>query len=282
MTFLRVTGMAAAVALLAGCGANLDRLSSMAPMGDAFTQQLAIEYADFATFEGEQMRDWSDADYFAAKALEAAEGVVVLPEELGNWDIDDQFLPEMTQARSDLVSVLDANARLSFPVDAAIAQARFDCWVEQQEENIQPDHIAACRDEFYVAFEELLVMMAPAAEPEMPMAPEQIGPIFVFFDFDSDMLTPQAMDTLASIVGQYAAGVYDSVMITGHADTSGSAAYNVGLSMRRATAVATALSNMGVPAGIMMTDGFGETQLLVPTPDGVREPSNRRAEILIQ
>ncbi len=282
MTFLRVTGMAAAVALLAGCAANVDRLDGLTPTGDAFTQQLALEYRDFAEFEAFEMRDWGDADHFAAKALRAADGEVVLPEELGDWDIDEAFIPELSQARADLLAALDGNARLSFPVDAAIAQARFDCWVEQQEENIQPDHIAACRDEFFVAFEELVAMMVPPAPAPEPMAPEMIGPIFVFFDWDSDVLTPMAMDTLASVVGQYAAGVYDSVMITGHADTSGPADYNVGLSLRRAASVATALSDMGVPAGIMMTDGLGETELLVPTPDGVREPSNRRAEIVIQ
>jgi len=69
------------------------------------------------------------------------------------------------------------------------------------------------------------------------------------------------------------------VLVVGYADTSGSAAYNVGLSNRRARTVADSLVSMGVAGGVIALDGKGETALARPTADGVREPLNRRATI---
>ncbi len=68
-------------------------------------------------------------------------------------------------------------------------------------------------------------------------------------------------------------------MLGGHADRSGSADYNVGLSQRRADAVKAYLGGRGVPDGAMSTEAFGESRPLVETADGVREPQNRRVEI---
>ncbi len=66
------------------------------------------------------------------------------------------------------------------------------------------------------------------------------------------------------------------VQVIGHTDTSGSAAYNQKLSVRRADAVAGALAQAGVPQNAMTVTGVGQNDLKVPTPDGVREPQNRR------
>ena len=71
------------------------------------------------------------------------------------------------------------------------------------------------------------------------------------------------------------------ITATGHTDASGSADYNLELSQRRAEAVASELIRHGVPATDIVTIGRGEEDLLVPTADGVREPRNRRVEIVI-
>jgi outer membrane protein OmpA-like peptidoglycan-associated protein len=70
--------------------------------------------------------------------------------------------------------------------------------------------------------------------------------------------------------------------VNGYTDTSGSPQYNMGLSIRRANAVAGELVRDGVPKSAISIQGFGQTHLLVPTADGVREPQNRRVEIIIQ
>ena len=70
-------------------------------------------------------------------------------------------------------------------------------------------------------------------------------------------------------------------MLDGHADTSGPADYNVNLSERRNDSVREYLVSRGVPEGVITSEAFGESELLVETADGVREPQNRRVEISI-
>ena len=69
---------------------------------------------------------------------------------------------------------------------------------------------------------------------------------------------------------------------TGHADRSGSDQYNMGLGLRRANAVKAELIKDGVPAANIVILSRGETMPLVQTADGVREPQNRRVEIVLQ
>ena len=69
------------------------------------------------------------------------------------------------------------------------------------------------------------------------------------------------------------------IMLAGHADRSGSATYNQGLSERRNTSVRGYLTARGIPDGNISSQGFGESQNRVPTADGVRELQNRRVEI---
>ncbi len=68
-------------------------------------------------------------------------------------------------------------------------------------------------------------------------------------------------------------------MLAGHADRSGAASYNVGLSQRRADSVKAYLTGRGIPGGQIGTEAFGESQPRVATADGVRELQNRRVEV---
>ena len=72
------------------------------------------------------------------------------------------------------------------------------------------------------------------------------------------------------------------IEVGGHTDTSGTAAYNQALSVRRAQAVSNELVRLGVPREAITVQGYGETRPLVPTADGVREPQNRRVEIILR
>jgi opacity protein-like surface antigen len=108
---------------------------------------------------------------------------------------------------------------------------------------------------------------------------ERPGPFIVFFDWDKDEITPAASAILDNAAGAYASTGQASVTLAGHADRSGSDAYNVGLSQRRANNVRSYLAGRGVPDGSITTEAFGESRPLVDTADGVREPQNRRVEI---
>jgi OOP family OmpA-OmpF porin len=123
--------------------------------------------------------------------------------------------------------------------------------------------------------------VAPAAAVP-PAAPLANAVYFVFFDFDKYAITPAAQDILNTVVSDARRTSASRLNVVGHTDTSGSPAYNQRLSERRATAVREALVQRGVPAGQIATRGVGESQPLIATGDGVREPSNRRAEVRFQ
>ncbi len=122
---------------------------------------------------------------------------------------------------------------------------------------------------------------APAQTPPPPPPPPAITRNFmVFFDFDKSDLTPDARQVLDNVAAEARNGRITAVQVTGHADRSGSDEYNQRLSVRRAEAVREYLVGLGLGAGQIAIDGKGETEPMVPTADGVREPSNRRAVII--
>jgi outer membrane protein OmpA-like peptidoglycan-associated protein/opacity protein-like surface antigen len=106
-----------------------------------------------------------------------------------------------------------------------------------------------------------------------------IPPAIVFFDWDKDTLTDESRRILNGVAENYRRGGQTQVVLAGHADRSGSDAYNVGLSQRRANRVRDYLTTQGIPGGSMTTQAFGEERPRVETADGVREPDNRRVEI---
>jgi outer membrane protein OmpA-like peptidoglycan-associated protein len=104
----------------------------------------------------------------------------------------------------------------------------------------------------------------------------------VFFDWDRSNLSQQALSTIQQAANAYKTKGNARITATGHTDTSGPEAYNMALSLRRANTVKDALVRNGVPATAIAVVGRGEQGLLVQTADGVREPQNRRVEIVIQ
>ena len=126
---------------------------------------------------------------------------------------------------------------------------------------------------------------APAPEPEpaqaAPTAPV-VRNFLVFFDWDRSELTPEALSIIASAAeaAQQAAPI--RIELTGHADRSGPRPYNQGLSQRRGDAVAAELVRLGIAPAEIGISARGEDDPLVPTPDGVREPQNRRVEIVLE
>jgi outer membrane protein OmpA-like peptidoglycan-associated protein len=122
-----------------------------------------------------------------------------------------------------------------------------------------------------------------AAPPAPPPTPAVAPPSFmVFFDWDRATLSQQALSTIQQAANAFRQKGSARITATGHTDTSGPESYNMALSLRRANAVKDALVRDGVPAQAISVIGAGEKGLLVPTADGVREPQNRRVEIVVQ
>jgi outer membrane protein OmpA-like peptidoglycan-associated protein len=119
---------------------------------------------------------------------------------------------------------------------------------------------------------------APVAAP----APAPARSYLVFFDWDKATLTDRARAIIKEAADNSTKVQYTKIEVNGYTDTSGTPKYNMGLSIRRAQAVAAELVKNGVPKAAIAIQGFGQTHLLVPTADGVREPQNRRVEIIIR
>jgi OmpA-OmpF porin, OOP family len=123
----------------------------------------------------------------------------------------------------------------------------------------------------------------PAPPPPLPPAapPPPAQKVFlVFFDWDKYNITAEGDRIIQLAAQQYKAGGSVKLQVTGYTDTTGSYAYNQRLSERRANAVATKLVAYGVARSDMSVAGRSFNDLRVPTPPGVREPQNRRVEIL--
>ena len=127
--------------------------------------------------------------------------------------------------------------------------------------------------------------VAPPPPPPAPIAapaPAAARSYLVFFDWDKATLTDRARQIIKDAADNSTHVQYTRIEVNGYTDTSGSAAYNQKLSVRRAQAVAAELTRNGVPANAITIQGFGETHLLVATGPNVREPQNRRVEIIIR
>jgi len=120
----------------------------------------------------------------------------------------------------------------------------------------------------------------PAAAPVAP-APAPARTFQVFFDWDKATLTDRARQIVKEAAEGSTKVQTTRIEVNGYTDTSGTPQYNKGLSIRRAEAVAAELVKDGVARNIISIQGFGETRLLVPTGPGVREPQNRRVEIIL-
>jgi OmpA-OmpF porin, OOP family len=122
---------------------------------------------------------------------------------------------------------------------------------------------------------EPVAQIAPAAPPTEPL-PEGGN---VYFDFDEATLRPDAETALNSMVSDIQDRELAGITVAGHADRAGPEEYNMQLSERRANTVAADLVAAGIPARVISTEWFGETQPAVPTADGVPEQANRRVVV---
>jgi OmpA-OmpF porin, OOP family len=122
----------------------------------------------------------------------------------------------------------------------------------------------------------------PAPAPVAAPAPAPARSYLVFFDWDKATLTDRARAIVKEAADNSTRVQVTRIEVNGYTDTSGTPRYNQGLSVRRAQAVANELVRDGVPKDVISIQGFGETHLLVQTGPGVREPQNRRVEIIIR
>lgn len=143
--------------------------------GDLFATMLFRNYRSFATYEADVMQDRRSGEWFALKAIQAHQGLRVPPENPSTWNIPASSKFMVDDAFNRLIWALDNEAADHFPELMAEAQSKYDCWVEQLNENYQPDDIAVCYKKYYTAMlrlEDLLRAPKPKlAKKPAPKAP---------------------------------------------------------------------------------------------------------------
>jgi outer membrane protein OmpA-like peptidoglycan-associated protein len=268
----------AAVTISACAGTDLQQARKMQPAGSPYNVELSRGYLELSKLEYAE-GDYRSSDHFASKAMQAGRGEAVAPDTIKSRTgvaKNPAWAAELGAARQRLMAAQGKGGVEIAPNDMARAQVMFDCWIQEQEENRQPWDIAACRNGYEEAMGKVELAMMPKAPAPVAMTP---GDYLVFFDWNKADVTPEAASILKTVAANAKKMGDAKLVATGYTDLSGSPAYNMGLSVRRAESVKADLVSMGVPADDITTVGKGEADPLVPTADGVREPQNRRVHI---
>ncbi len=271
---------------LAGCGAQLQSAERLEPSGTEFSKGLYGGYVDLARLEYAES-DFRDADAFARRAKLAAAGSLVEPEAVDARRLPADRVDVLSGSRDRLVAALAQGAAEKLPTETAQAQVAFDCWMQEQEENIQPDDIAACQSNFITAIalveDGLAPPPAPVAKAEPAPEPTPDPRQFVLmYNFDESELMAEDKGKLDEAMA-FAASLGDDakVRVLGHTDRAGEDEYNMTLAELRARLIADSFRKAGVRAGNIDVDALGEKRPAVQTNDGVAEPGNRRVEVVV-
>jgi OOP family OmpA-OmpF porin len=253
-------------------GSAIAQAESMSAPAGAFESAAYESYLGHAQYEYNEMQDFTDTIFHSEKAIAAASGQAVMPQQPSARRLTPEHSAEATEVYQRLVAAVQGEPGQRLPATAGRAVGDFDCWLEQQEENFQPDDIAACRDAVYAALAEL--------EAPVDVLPDAISlSADVLFDFDRAEIKPEFTAEIDAAADLLLANPDVTVRIDGHTDNIGTLEYNQGLSERRAEAVAAYLEAAGVSRDRMTVAGFSFTQPVASndTPEG--RALNRRVEI---
>ena len=267
-------------ALLAACaGPDTAMLAKMPNKGTAFDEGLQAGYTELAKIEAAEY-DFGDADHFGMKAMKAANGENVLPDRLYQRKLPKKYVGELQAAWQKLTLARTHGGKEKAPAALATAQTQFDCWIQEAEEDIQRIDISRCQIGFNAAMAEVNAAMKakPAMAAPVKKAPSKESHL-IYFGFNSAALAPSSMIVISDAAASIKKGA-KATFVIGHADLSGSDAYNRALADRRANAVIAALRKAGVKGGISKVVA-GERDPAVKTEDGKKQGANRRVEIAI-
>lgn len=258
--------------LLTAChGVQLEKLDGMGHTQATNPYHTALfgEYLILSQGEYDE-GDYRDSDAFAIKAMASTHDGRVGPEPVSSRDIPSQYINELSTVNTALNTLLNEGGAQVAPIQMARAVSHYDCWLQEQEENIQADDIAKCRGVTLTAIDDVLATLnTPTAEAQTHI---------VFFRFNRADLTegaPQIVEEVARMMNEqpaYTAYLY------GHADAPGTQNYNQSLSERRVSMVAQTLKTYGIATNRIVSQAFGETKPMV---DARKELKNRRVEIIL-
>jgi len=187
----------------------------------------------------------------------------------------------------EYVKCKDGSQALTMADCPTVMTRTYVCWNETEVTDTKmcpPKSVAplpptfTCPDGSLVYDQRTCPVIAPVASICDIGAPNFV----VYFPWDQAALTDQARAVILNATNLANQCSVSGIVIEGHADSSGAASYNVGLSHRRADNVEGELRRNGLTTSNVTKTARGETALAVRTDDGVREPGNRRTEVIIR
>jgi outer membrane protein OmpA-like peptidoglycan-associated protein len=117
---------------------------------------------------------------------------------------------------------------------------------------------------------------ALAAQPRREMS------FTLHFAEGKDELSPESQASIEAVLAEVARRPVPDVLVVGHTDRVGTDAVNDALAKQRAETVRAELIRRGVAPGNVQASGRGSRDPIVPTPQGVAEPRNRRVDIIVR
>ena len=284
---------------LYSCSSSYEKLNNanFSPP-DSFSKHLFDMYKEKANFEAEKMHDWNSAKLYSEKALEAAKGGKIEPENINYWKIPKEHKNQIKLAYNNLMSIYES-ALIHDPYNLANAISSLDCWSEQQEENWQTWDINNCKDSFLKSMHKIYKNLAKnekgekenskeksyendnEIESNATLVTEDINSNIlqiIYFDFDKSELSSISKKEIKKFLEKYE-NVISKFLIVGHTDTKGTKEYNYKLSIERANVVKNLLIDLRIKEENIKILGKVEIDLNIKTNDETPHPANRRAEI---
>ncbi len=203
-----------------------------------YTPWLQKDYKALALFEYDEMYDYDSARHFARKSVRAGKGEIPKPDAVSSRDIKAQYVQEATQMYDTVMSYYAKGKTYTYPKEMARLHVSYECWLEQIEEDVQPNHIMRCKDYFYDA---LSKMPDPPPPLPVPVAPiPKPASITIFFDTGSAIIAEAERQKIIEAINNPEVA-RTSIVVDGYTDTLDTSSHNMKLSQRRSESVKKAL-----------------------------------------
>ena len=272
------------------CSSSYKELSNLSftPTNE-LSQYLMNSYKEKADFEAKKMHDWNSAKLYSEKAIAAANGLKIMPQEINYWNIPVERSYELIKAYDNLNYIYQDGISLN-PLNLAIAITSLDCWSEQEEEGWQTWDINKCREDFLSSMHKIYLSIKEAEKNNTIKKTSNDSSVIitkdkkenilqvVYFDFDKSKLSSTNINEIKAFILTNKK-IINKYLIKGHTDSVGTETYNQKLSIKRAETVKKLLINLGVTSSNIEILGMGETELSIKTSNEIAHPANRRAEI---
>jgi hypothetical protein len=159
----------------------------------ALAESLTREFYTLARAENDKAFDYKAAKNYTKMAMAASSGKPPAPSPLSAYDLPKERAGELAAARAELMTALQSFDSPENASTLAMAQGRYECWLEKAEEAAEETHFAQCRDDFHQAMAALIA----------PTAGEGTGTSYdIAFIKDSGVIAPESEDEVA-VVAQF-------------------------------------------------------------------------------